>query len=256
MWYRGDPDCDHTWDEDTRPTTPGGLAVNKARVGATRRGIQREMITDAICVHCGAWRGALGTERKVDDYISHCSRVTSEIMRVLKPDGVAFWNVGESYDPERPKSIAAVPERMTIAMIEQGWIVRNSLVWHKPLPIPVTSGDRFYSAHEIVIVATKRRRYKWREQPSMRHDVWTIGHPRIKGGNSATFPPELPLRCILHSTDPGDLVLDPFAGSGTALAIAEQLDRQYLGFDISRGFVEGFDVRRRHVRDWYYRAKL
>jgi DNA modification methylase len=238
------------------PITPGGLSVKKARVGSTRRGVQREIVEFSTCSICGAWKGALGTEVEVDDYIRHCLNVTAQLGAVLRDDGVMFWNIADSYDPARPKSLVGVPERMTLGLLRQGWIVRSSLVWSKPNPIPVTSNDRLYSAHEIVIIATKRKRYKWNHQKKYRLDVWEIGHPRIKGGNSAVFPPELPRRCVSLATDPGDVVLDPFAGSGTTLAIADLLGRKGLGFDVSKRFIRDYPVREAAIRAWYDREFL
>lgn len=63
-------------------------------------------------------------------------------------------------------------------------------------------------------------------------DVWTFAGGRYTGDHYATFPPELPRRCILASTRPGDLVLDPFVGSGTVLEVALQLGRRGVGIDL------------------------
>lgn len=71
-----------------------------------------------------------------------------------------------------------------------------------------------------------------------RRSVWTIPTKPYKQAHFATFPPELPRLCILAGSRPGDTVLDPFAGSGTTLVAAKELDRHWIGFDISPKYVE------------------
>ena len=63
--------------------------------------------------------------------------------------------------------------------------------------------------------------------------VWRFPVARYAGAHTATFPPELPERCILAGSHPGDIVLDPFAGSGTTLAVAKRLDRAYVGIELN-----------------------
>ena len=69
----------------------------------------------------------------------------------------------------------------------------------------------------------------------MRHarSVWTIATQPYKGAHGAVFPPELPRRCVLAGSKPGDVVLDPFAGSGTTLMVARSLGRDYIGIDLN-----------------------
>ncbi len=67
--------------------------------------------------------------------------------------------------------------------------------------------------------------------------VWSFGTSVGHGNHVAAFPIELPLRCVAASTDPNDLVFDPFAGSGTTLVAAAQLGRRYFGCDVSPTYV-------------------
>ncbi|MEY4744717.1 MAG: hypothetical protein RL272_662, partial [Candidatus Parcubacteria bacterium] len=69
-----------------------------------------------------------------------------------------------------------------------------------------------------------------------RRSVWTINPRPYKGAHFAVFPPELPELCIRAGSKPGDLVLDPFAGSGTTLEVAKNLDRDFIGIELNEGY--------------------
>lgn len=143
-----------------------------------------------FCSKCKAWYGQLGLEPTLDLYISHLLQVTAELKRVLRKDGIMFWNQGDSYASQptgtlsgyfgdRPSKIACMkaqedkkknrPElpvqqkcmilqnfRLILKMIdEQGWILRNSIIWNKPNHMPSSVKDRFANAYEPVFMFTK-----------------------------------------------------------------------------------------------------
>jgi len=134
-----------------------------------------------------------------------------------------------------------IPYRLASEMVKDGWHIRNIVAWHKPNAMPYSGTDRLASTWEPVIVASKTKRYKWNlmYRPP---DVWTIPL-QPWGRHPAIFPPLLPLRCLAHGTDEGDLVLDPFAGSGTTLAVAGLGGRDYLGFEASEAYADRFVER-------------
>jgi site-specific DNA-methyltransferase (adenine-specific) len=77
-------------------------------------------------------------------------------------------------------------------------------------------------------------------------NVWTIATQPFRGAHFATFPPELPRRCILAGSRPGDTVFDPFAGSGTTLLVADQLGRHAIGIEMNPAYA---DLARRRITD-------
>ena len=137
------------------------------------------------------WKGQLGLEPTFQMYIEHLMMITKEIKRVLKKTGTVFWNMGDSYassggstrhrgyfDPKwknarngsfdeptsyeqgiPPKSLMMIPERFAIAMIDDGWILRNKIIWHKPNGMPSSVKDRFSNKWEYVFFFTKSRKY-------------------------------------------------------------------------------------------------
>jgi hypothetical protein len=121
------------------------------------------------------------------------------------------------------------------------WLCRSVITWDKAT---VRRGDR-NEAHtrrpgvssETILMLTKSRHHRWNPGalPEL-GNVWHFppGQP-LRNGHPAPFPDELPRRCILATTQPGDLVLDPCAGSGTTVRVAHALDRRGVGLDLYAG---------------------
>ncbi len=108
--------------------------------------------------------GQLGQETTVAGYIAGLRLVMREIGRVLKPSGSVWMNVGDGY-ARRPgrgaptKSLLLAPERLAVALVGDGWRLRNSVVWAKPNPLPQSAADRLTPTHERVLFLTKSERY-------------------------------------------------------------------------------------------------
>ena len=106
---------------------------------------------------CGAWLGQLGLEPDYRMYLNHMLKVTAELKRVLKPTGTLWWNMGTSYND---KADMQLPTRLSIRMTdEQGWILRNTLIWHKRNHMPSSVKDRLANSYEYVFFFTKQKRY-------------------------------------------------------------------------------------------------
>jgi len=162
----------------------------------------------------------------------------TEARRVLKPTG-AIWVIGSYHNIYR----------LGAALQDLGFWVLNEVVWRKTNPMPNFHGTRFTNAHETLIwcAVSERARYTFNydamkalnEDLQMRSD-WLLpicsGPERLKDedGHKAhpTQKPEALLhRVILASTKPGDLVLDPFFGTGTTGVVAKRLGRRWLGIE-------------------------
>ncbi len=176
----------------------------------------------------------------------------AECRRVLKATG-CIWVIGTYHNIFRVGSV----------MQDTGFWILNDVIWIKPNPTPNFMGTRFTNAHETLIWASKSRDSKYtfhyqalkgyNDDLQMRSD-WLIpvckGPERIreegKKAHPTQKPEELLYRIILGTTNPGDLVIDPFTGSGTAAAMAKRLGRNFIAFereleyvDLARERIEG-----------------
>lgn len=134
----------------------------------------------------------------------------------------------------KDKDLAMVPARFAIAMLDAGWYLRSEIIWDKPYTTPDKAFDRPSKTHEYVFLFAKSHRgYKFHKTQEVQRTVWKI-QPGSSTEGPAVFPSELVRRCIMATSDRGDLVLDPFVGSGTTVLVAEGLDRQALGTDLTR----------------------
>lgn len=158
--------------------------------------------------------------------------------RLLKPDG-AIWVIGSYHNIFR----------VGTAMQDAGFWLLNDVVWRKSNPMPNFRGKRFTNAHETMIWASKSEGAKYtfnyealkalNEGIQMRSD-WVLpictGHERIKdAAGDKAHPTQKPAallhRVLLGSTNPGDVVLDPFFGTGTTGAVAKMLGRDWIGIE-------------------------
>ncbi len=168
----------------------------------------------------------------------------SACRRILKDDGT-IWVIGSYHNIFRVGKI----------MMDLGYWVLNDVIWHKTNPMPNFHGTRFQNATETMIWAKKssnQKKYTFNYQAmknfndeKQMQNVWHIplctGPERIKldgkKAHSTQKPEALLYRVILASSNPGDVVLDPFSGSGTTGAVAKKLQRNYIGIELSPDYV-------------------
>ena len=252
--------------------------------------------------------GQLGLEDDPASYVDALVGVFEGLRRVLRPDGTAWLNLGDSYASAddrwkgdggrngkqsshpgsfhtvrgsgvpvglKPKDLVGIPWRVALALQAAGWWLRADVVWAKPNPMPESVNDRPTKSHEYVFLLTRSPRYYYdadavREphvEPerdrddsggwSFRHagkrrpaqadrgyhpagrnlrTVWTIPTEPYPDAHFATFPRRLVVPCVKAGSRPGDLVLDPFAGSGTTGVVALRLERSFVGIELSPSY--------------------
>ena len=337
QWQGGDSECDHE--------KPGYVAPHKGDERGNYPGYthdKQEPWPNGVCGHCGAVQqsAGIGLEPTLGEWVSNIVAVGREVWRVLRDDGTWWLNLGDAYDEN--KNCMGQPWRVAFALEDEGWIRRSPIVWHKPNPMPESVRDRPTNAYEMVFLLTKRGKYfydaeavreplkrelhppqgskvdvsrndfsrsqtqTWgSESGANARNVWTIPTQGRPDAHFATFPDELPRRCILAGTSErgvcadcgapwarqtekhfipqpnvsdsarirgngnqkpmdasngwdgfsrgssqvetlgwepscqcnGEIqpatVLDPFAGSGTTLAVAQELGRGSVGIDLN-----------------------
>lgn len=179
------------------------------------------------------------------DYDSFSEAWLRECKRILTKDG-SIWVIG------------AFQNIFRIGYIMQnlGFWILNDVIWSKPNAVPNFSGTRFQNSHETMLWCTKSKKSKYTfNYKTMKHlnnekqekSVWDIGicigSERIKGSDGkkahATQKPEkLLYKVILSTSKPGDLVLDPFFGTGTTGSVAKYLGRDFIGIDNSAEYIK------------------
>ncbi len=146
------------------------------------------------------------------------------------------------------KSLVGMPWRIALALQEDGWILRNDIVWHRPSASESVK-DRPTHAHEYVFMFAKSQKYYYdrshmlTETGANRQSVWKIGGSPFTGAHCAVFPPELIEPIVLASSPENGIVFDPFGGSGTVGLVCRQHNRRFVLCDISQTNVELAKVR-------------
>jgi modification methylase len=189
------------------------------------------------------------------DYDRFSRAWLAECRRILKPDG-AIWVIGSYHNIFR----------LGAALQDLGFWIQNDVIWRKTNPMPNFRGKRFTNAHETLIWAGRdakaRVTFNYEAMKALNDDIqmrsdWLFpicsGPERLKDGEGRkahpTQKPEALLhRLLLASTNPGDLVLDPFFGTGTTGAVARRLGRRWLGIERDPVYAAAAETRIARVR--------
>lgn len=232
--WGGDANCQHEWGEEiiTKTSDNYNNGFNERWGNASGQKKQEIIALGKIeqgqfCHLCGAWLGSYGLEPTISLYIQHSVEIARELWRVLRDDGVMWWNLGDTYATARngrsaadgkalgnddrtfrdkpftvdeipAKNLCLIPERIVIALQDDGWIVRSVASWIKKNPMPESTLDRPGTAHEYIFMLTKSPRYFWdmenvrRENKTNGGKTWDerkIIEPSRRGLNVETYPP-------------------------------------------------------------------
>ena len=225
--------------------------------------------------------GQIGRDDSLLDYLASVVQVFEQLRRVLTQDGTVWLNVGDTYtsgnrryrapdrknraramsvrpvtpDGLKPKDLIGVPWRLAFALQSAGWWVRSEVIWHKPNAHPESVRDRPTKSHETVFLLSKNQNYFYDinavRGPNGRRlrTTWDIPtEPRKRKyaketDHPAVMPMTLAKRCVKITSRPGDVVLDPYAGSGTTLIAARDLGRKWVGVELNPDFVSMIERR-------------
>ncbi|MBE27637.1 MAG: DNA adenine methylase [Euryarchaeota archaeon] len=184
---------------------------------------------------------------------------------------------GNALEGLKEKDLIGIPWMLAFALRADGWYLRQDIIWHKPNPMPESVKDRCTKAHEYIFLLSKNNKYYYDneaiKEPTVTKDnsirarditklnntpgrtkmsglktnnydkrnkrsVWTVTTKPYKGAHFAVFPPDLIEPCILAGSEEGDLILDPFMGSGTTAMVAKTLGRDYIGCELHQEYGE------------------
>jgi len=209
----------------------------------------------------------IGREENPLEYVDNLLKYFNELKRILHKEGSFYLNVGDVYFGTKGfirnkgsyarktdkhykehkivkqdgkylqyKQLLMLPERIAMGMQENGWILRNKIIWEKPNPVPSFSADRRLPVYEHIFHFVKSRKYyfDYEKAKFLNHhrDIIRNGIEPFKE-HQASFPLSLIKPLIATTSKENDIVLDPFMGSGTTAVAALELNRQYVGFEIN-----------------------
>ena len=173
----------------------------------------------------------------------------------------------------KDKDLIGIPWMLAFALRADGWYLRQDIIWHKPNPMPESVKDRCTKSHEYIFLLSKSKYYYYNneaiKEPAKdwgtrdrtqgkyhnpgtglsphtgltksyekknKRSVWTVNKKPYKGAHFATYPEELIEPCILAGSDKGDIILDPFMGSGTTAVVAKKNSRSYIGCELHEDY--------------------
>lgn len=179
------------------------------------------------------------------EYDEFCIKWLSECKRILKNDG-AIWVIGSFQNIYR----------LGYIMQDLGFWILNDVIWSKPNAVPNFGGTRFQNAHETLLWCSRSKKSKYcfnyKTMKSLNgskqmKSVWDIGicigNERLKDKDgkkvhSTQKPEKLLYNIIIATTSQGDIILDPFFGTGTTGAVAKRLHRNYIGIEREEYYIE------------------
>ncbi len=259
--------------------------------------------------------GQLGLESTFDEYINKLCDIFDEVKRVLRDDGTCWVNLGDTYmgnssysekgrqgfeckdgmmnkwkDPKNkaslrarehventlpPKSLSMIPMRFAIEMVNRGWILRNTIIWHKPNCMPSSVKDRFTVDFEYIFFFSKKKKYYFKQQLDStitkdnivrdrdttklnntpgrtrmgglkkndydfknKRTTWSICPKPFKEAHFAVYPEELCETPIKSGCPKEGIVLDPFFGAGTTGLVALKQGKKFLGIELNPEYIE------------------
>jgi DNA modification methylase len=203
-WIGGDENCDHRVGRFEHKVSEKQLS-NSASAGHQAHD---------VCPKCGAERedSQIGLEQTPQEYVQQMVSVFREVWRVLANDGVLWLNIGDSYAgsgkgpagnlgakhnerhmehkhsaivPEglKPKDLVGIPWRLAFALQDDGWYLRQDIIWAKPNPMPESVRDRCTKSHEYIFMLTKSSRYFF-DNEAIKEPSANLGSTKIKFGGS------------------------------------------------------------------------
>ena len=181
----------------------------------------------------------------------------------------------------KEKDLIGIPWMLAFALRSDGWYLRQDIIWHKPNPMPESVKDRCTKSHEYIFLLSKNKKYYYDNEAikepvkqdwgtrdrtkgkyhnsgtglsphsglsksydrKNKRSVWSVTNKPYKDAHFAVYPPDLIEPCILAGSKEGDIILDPFMGSGTTGMVAKKLGRHYIGCELHESYAELIDKR-------------
>ena len=222
--------------------------------------------------------GQLGQEATPKEFVDNLVKVFREVRRVLKDEGTVWLNLGDTYcgtghkgnytDPKhregrngqsfalnnkieglKSKDLVGIPWRVAFALQDDGWYLRQDIIFAKQNPMPESVKDRCTKSHEYIFLLSKNKKYYYDneaikelsvdgKQKKNKRSVWSLPTQAFKGAHFAVSPIALFEPCVLAGCPEGGTVLDPFAGSGTTGIVATNNNRNAVLIELNGDYID------------------
>ena len=181
----------------------------------------------------------------------------------------------------KTKDLTGIPWMLAFSLQKDGWYLRQDIIWHKPNPMPEAVKDRCVKSHEYIFLLSLKPKYYFDyeaiqekavyvgdnrasrgdsrrdvllansmaadSQPTgeyrNKRSVWSINTAQSGEAHFAVFPEKIPELCIKAGTKEGDVVLDPFMGSGTTANVAKRLGRKWIGIELNEEYARFINTK-------------
>ncbi len=225
--------------------------------------------------------GQIGAESSPEEYVSNLVTVFRGVHRVLHDTGTLWLNVGDGYArnggigrsgpnalvgntkkliqqrnckvPDcwglKDRDLMGLPWRVAFALQEDGWLLRSKITWIKKAPMPESVRNRPSNATEEIFLFAKNGSYYYdnqavrEESGANLRNYWILGPDSSGVPHPAVFPRELARRCIRLGSQPGDVILDPFSGSGTTGVVAAESNRRAILVELNPVYAQQSRLR-------------
>jgi len=170
-----------------------------------------------------------------------------ELYSKLKEDGMICLNICFSYGETGVMRPFDIIQRIRNKL---GYFVNDLIIWHKNNPIPLK--NRLTNAYELIFVLSKHPIGNYYTS-KYTHNVWEFPVSSGVKGHSATFPLELPIKCLENFSKEKDVILDPFMGSGTTGIACKKMNRNFIGIEI---VPEYFELSKKRINETQYQSDI
>jgi len=181
--------------------------------------------------------GQIGQEKTPEEYIGKLIAIFRKLRQKLSPDGVFFLNIGDKYLNRYGKShLLQIPYRLAYHMVEDGWYLKDIIIWYKTNHMPSSVKDRLSNTYEPILVFSKNKENIYKNSDE---NVVKIPLQQTRWKHTAVYP-ELLVEKMLNRVNlkNGDLILDPFAGTGTTGEIVKKMRNTLYHTDIYSILIE------------------